>query len=131
MIVTATPPGFRPHIYEYCHQGRQARLHGKALLRRCPGFSKLMETNKLAEAKGLKVGVGLQRRHDSGYLRRRSRRSRTAGTASFMFSRVYWNGGGIWFRDRSPQQTEMEYQVNNWYHFCWLSRRQYLRAARP
>ncbi|MGO9113400.1 MAG: gfo/Idh/MocA family oxidoreductase, partial [Thermoguttaceae bacterium] len=36
-------------------------------------------------------------------------------------SRVYWNGDGIWFRDRVPSETEMQYQVKNWYHFAWLS----------
>jgi predicted dehydrogenase len=36
-------------------------------------------------------------------------------------ARAYWNGGAIWFRKRSPQQaTDLDYQVHNWYHFCWL-----------
>ena len=36
-------------------------------------------------------------------------------------SRVYWNSGGVWVRERKPGMTEMEYQVNNWYHFTWAS----------
>jgi predicted dehydrogenase len=35
--------------------------------------------------------------------------------------RAYWNGGGIWNRKRDANQTEMQFQVNNWYHFNWLS----------
>ena len=34
--------------------------------------------------------------------------------------RAYWNGGPIWVRPRKPEQTEMEYQMRNWYHFVWL-----------
>ena len=87
-----------------------------------PGFNMLMETNKLAEEKGLKVGVGFQRRHTPGYHRDASRRSTTARSASSSSSQAYWNGGGIWNpRPQSAGMTEMEYQVNNWYHFCWLT----------
>ena len=79
-----------------------------------------MAANKLADEKGLKVVVGLQRRHDSGYLGG-IQEIHDGKYGDILLSRVYWNGGGIWFRDRNPQQTEMEYQVDNWYHFCWLS----------
>ena len=34
---------------------------------------------------------------------------------------VYWNTGSIWYRSRQPEQTEMQFQVHNWYHFNWLS----------
>jgi myo-inositol 2-dehydrogenase/D-chiro-inositol 1-dehydrogenase len=33
---------------------------------------------------------------------------------------VYWNSGGVWVKKRQPQQTEMEYQMRNWYYFNWL-----------
>ncbi len=35
-------------------------------------------------------------------------------------SQVYWVSGGVWTRPRSEGQTEMEYQVRNWYYFNWL-----------
>ena len=38
-----------------------------------------------------------------------------------MYMRAYFNTGRIWVRPRTPEQTEMQYQVNNWYHFNWLS----------
>ena len=47
-----------------------------------PASAPLMETNKLADEKGLKVAVGLQRRHSKELHRRRSRRSRTARSAT-------------------------------------------------
>ena len=34
MVILATPAGFPPHALRGGHQGRQARLHGKALLHR-------------------------------------------------------------------------------------------------
>ena len=35
-------------------------------------------------------------------------------------SHVYWNSGGVWVRPREAGQTEMEYQMRNWYYFNWL-----------
>ncbi|MBC7776912.1 MAG: dehydrogenase, partial [Phycisphaerae bacterium] len=35
-------------------------------------------------------------------------------------SRVYWNMGALWIRARKKDQTEMEYQMDNWYYFNWL-----------
>ena len=43
-----------------------------------------METNKLADEKGLKVVVGLQRRHSQQFLRQGQARSKTARSASLM-----------------------------------------------
>ena len=37
------------------------------------------------------------------------------------FLRAYFNSMGVWVRPRKPGQTEMQYQVNNWYYFNWLS----------
>ncbi len=33
---------------------------------------------------------------------------------------VYWNSAGVWVRERQPGQTELEYQMRNWYYFNWL-----------
>ncbi len=37
-----------------------------------------------------------------------------------IFARAYWNGGGVWVRPRTAAQTELEYQLRNWYYFNWL-----------
>jgi len=84
-----------------------------------PGFRMLMEANKTADEKDLRVVVGLQRRHDPAY-QNGVEEIRNGKYADVQLARVYWNGGGVWTRGRRPEQTEMEYQVNNWYYFVWL-----------
>jgi hypothetical protein len=79
-----------------------------------------MEANKLADQKGLKVAVGLQRRHDPRY-RETIKRIQDGALGKLMYLEGYWNGGPIWIRSRQPGQSEMQYQVYNWYHFVWLS----------
>ena len=68
MIVTATPPGFRPLVYSAAVKAGKNVFMEKPCCVDAPGFNLLMETNKLADEKGLKVGVGLQRRHQADYL---------------------------------------------------------------
>jgi predicted dehydrogenase len=33
---------------------------------------------------------------------------------------VWWNNDGVWVNKRKEGQTEMEYQMRNWYYFNWL-----------
>lgn len=35
-------------------------------------------------------------------------------------AQAYWNSAGVWVRPRVAGQTEMEYQMRNWYYFNWL-----------
>jgi len=119
MIVTATPPGFRPMIYNAAIKAGKHVFMEKPCCVDAPGFNLLMETNKLADEKGLKVGVGLQRRHQADYLEKIGR-IHDGELGKLLLLQAYWNGTEPWNRPRSPGMTEMQYQVNNWYHFCWV-----------
>jgi len=78
-----------------------------------------MEANKLADEKALKVGVGLQRHHEQGYIN--GMRELADGRAGdFMYMRVYWNDSGVWVQSRPENLTEMEWQLRNWYYFNWM-----------
>jgi predicted dehydrogenase len=120
MIVTATPPGFRPFIYNAAIKAGKHVFMEKPCCVDAPGFKLLMETNKLAEEKGLKVGVGFQRRHTPDFVET-VEKIHDGALGKIILLRAYWNGDGIWNRSRREGMTEMEYQVNNWYHFAWLS----------
>ena len=126
MVILATPPGFRPMHYEAAIKAGKHVFMEKPCCVDAPGFRSLMETNKLADEKGLKVGVGLQRHHQNPYLEG-LKRIRDGALGKLMFLRAYWNGGAIWIREREDiaeilerKPTEMEYQMHNWYHFAWI-----------
>jgi predicted dehydrogenase len=127
MIVTATPPGFRPMVYAEAIKAGKHVFMEKPCCVDAAGFRTLIEANKVADQKGLKVGVGFQRRHTPQYMETIDR-IHNGALGKLMFLRAYWNGGGIWNRKRADlaktlgrEPTEMEYQVYNWYHFNWLS----------
>ncbi len=120
LVILATPPGFRPMMYAAAIKAGKHVFMEKPCCVDAPGFRLLMDTNKLAEEQGLKVGVGFQRRHTPSYVET-VKRIHDGAIGELKFLRAYWNGNGIWIRKREPNMTEMQYQVNNWYHFCWLS----------
>jgi len=120
LVVTAAAPGFRPQHFEAAIKAGKNVFMEKPVCVDAPGFRKVMAAAKMADEKKLKVVVGLQRHHQAGYL------GGIGAIAEGLYGditmlRMYWNGGGIWNRKREGNMTEMQYQVHNWYHFCWAS----------
>ncbi len=119
--ILATPPGFRPIHYKYAIEKGFNVFMEKPCCVDAPGFKMLMEVNKIADEKNLKVGVGLQRHHQGGY---EAGFEEICGDdpkyGDLLYASVYWNGGGVWVRGRNEKQTEMDYQMRNWYYFNWL-----------
>jgi len=118
-VVIATTPGFRPFHYRYAIEKGVHVFMEKPLFTDAPGYKHVMETNKMADDKGLKVCVGLQRRYQPEYVNW-AKEVADGKIGDVSFTRVYWNGGGIWCRPREKGDTEMMYQMRNWYHFVWL-----------
>ncbi len=119
VVVLATPPGFRPEHFEYAvEQGKHVFME-KPVAVDAPGVRRVLAAARAAREKNLKVGVGLQRHH-SGMYNETIRRIHDGAIGDVVALRVYWNSSGVWVRARQPGQTEMEYQMRNWYYFNWL-----------
>jgi predicted dehydrogenase len=63
--------------------------------------------------------VGLQRHYQDSYLACLEH-IREGSMGQIVSGQVYWNSAGVWVKERQPGQTEMEYQMRNWYYFTWL-----------
>ncbi len=120
LVLIATPPGFRPVQYKAAVDAGKHVFMEKPCCVDAPGYRSLLETNKLADQKNLKVGVGLQRRHQKSYLDV-IKRVHDGAIGELQFLRVYWNMSGLWNFPRKAGQSEMEYQLVNWLYFVWLS----------
>lgn len=120
VVILATPPGFRPiHFEEAVKQGKHVFME-KPVAVDGPGVRRVLAAAEEAKKKNLKVGVGLQRHHQPGYLET-IKRLHDGAIGDIVAMRCYWNDGGVWVKPRQPGQTEMEYQMRNWYYFTWLS----------
>ncbi len=119
LVVIATPPGFKPQQFEYAVEKGKHIFAEKPLATDAPGVRRVLKSVEESKKKNLCVGIGLQRRHEPRYIET-VQRIHDGAIGDVVSQRVYWNGGGIWYRNREPGQTEMEFQVNNWYHFNWV-----------
>lgn len=121
LVILATPPGFRPIHFEYAVKAGRNIFMEKPVAVDAPGVRQVLEANKIAKEKKLKVGVGLQRHHEARYIET-IKRIHDGEIGKVLALRVYWNGGGVWDPPlkRENANSEMEYQMRNWYYYNWL-----------
>jgi len=119
MVILTTPPGFRPMQYEAAIKAGKHVFMEKPVAVDGPGVRMVLEATEKAKAQNLKVVVGLQRRYDLKY-QAAIQQIRDGALGDILAGRVYWNGGGVWVKNREPGDTEMQYQMRNWYYFLWL-----------
>ncbi len=119
VVLLATPPGFRPiHFEEAVKQNKHVFME-KPVATDSPGIRRVLAAAEEAKRKKLNVVVGLQRRYQKSY-RETIKRLQDGVIGDIVSGQVYWNSGGVWVKPRTAGQTEMEYQMRNWYYFNWL-----------
>ena len=119
MVLLCTPPGFRPMQFEAAVKAGKHVFMEKPVAVDSPGVRKVLAANVEAKKKGLAVCVGLNIRHTNGF-QQVVNRVRDGALGRMLFLRAYCNNAGVWVRPRQPEQTEMQYQMRNWYYFNWL-----------
>lgn len=119
VVILATPPGFRPWHFEEAVKQNKHIFMEKPVATDGPGVRKVLEIAEEAKRKKLNVVVGLQRHYQRNY-REAMNRIHDGKIGDIIGGSVYWVSGGVWNNPRKPGQTEMEYQMRNWYYFNWL-----------
>ena len=117
VVILCTPPGFRPlHFEEAVKQNKHVFME-KPVATDPAGVKKVLEAAAVAKQKKLNVVVGLQRHYQNSY---RELFKRKAQIGDITSAQAWWNSDGVWVNKRKYNQTEMEYQMRNWYYFVWL-----------
>ena len=120
LVLFCTPPGFRPREFEAAAKAGKHVFLEKPVAVDAPGVRRIMAANDEAKRKGLAVAVGHHLRHEVKH-KEVIQRIHDGAIGRLSFLRAYFNSSGVWVRPRQPGETEMQYQVNNWYYFTWLS----------
>lgn len=120
LVLLCAPPGFRPAQFEAAVQAGKHVFMEKPVATDSPGVRRILAANEAAKQKKLAVAVGHHLRHETKH-QEVVRRIHDGAIGDVKYLRVYFNASGIWNRPRRPEQSEMQYQVQNWYHFTWLS----------
>ena len=119
VVILATTPAFRPVHFRYAIENGKHVFMEKPVATDAPGIRSVLETGRMAQQKNLCVVTGLQRHYETKY-RTLYDKVQNGAIGTLTGGSVYWNGGGVWVRAREAGQTEMEYQMRNWYYFNWL-----------
>jgi len=119
VVILTTPPGFRPLHFEYAIANDKHVFMEKPVATDPAGVRRVLRSAKLAKEKKLNVVVGLQRHYEKKYLTLYDK-VQQGDIGKIVSGQVYWNGAGVWVRPRRPGQSELEYQMRNWYYFNWL-----------
>ena len=119
VVILATPPGFRPLHFKYAIDQDKHVFMEKPVATDASGVRRVLESAKKAKENNLNVVVGLQRHYQNKYLNLHGKVS-SDEIGKIVSGQVYWNDGGVWVNNRKPEQTELEYQMRNWYYFTWI-----------
>lgn len=120
LVILSTPPGFRPEQFEAAINAGKHVFMEKPICTDAHGYNRIIKAAQMADQKGLKVVVGLQRRYHPSY-REAFRKVREEGIlGDLVGAQCYWNGTRPWTRQREAGQTELQFQMRNWYHFAWI-----------
>jgi predicted dehydrogenase len=120
IVILATPPKFRPQQFEAAVKARKHVFMEKPIAVDPVGIRQVLAAAKMADAAGLKVVTGTQRRHQHKYLNVYKELSNNA-IGKLTTAEVYWNGGQLWYRNSKPEWSEMEWMIRDWVNWCWLS----------
>jgi myo-inositol 2-dehydrogenase/D-chiro-inositol 1-dehydrogenase len=128
LVHFTTSPGFRPrHIREAVEAGKHVFAEKPTCVDPA-GYRICLEAHDLALAKGTAIVTGTQYRRQKNYVGA-VEQIRAGAIGRVIGGTSRYCASGIWYRQRSPNMSDVEYQLNNWYHFVWLSGDQIVEQA--
>ena len=125
LVILATSPGFRPFHLEAVVKAAAAKKKPIHIFCEKPvavdgaGIQMVLKAAEEAKKLGISVVAGTQRRHQAGYIET-VKQIHDGKLGDIVSARCSWNGSEPWFRARQKSMSDVEYQINNWYHFLWL-----------
>lgn len=120
IVILATPPYFRPEHFQACVEARKHVFMEKPVAVDPVGARAVMAASKQAEAAGLCVVTGTQRRHQWSYNNLYAR-VKAGMIGDIVSTNVYWNMGKLWHKEQLAGWTEMEFMIRDWVNWTWLS----------
>jgi predicted dehydrogenase len=122
VVLLTTPPHFRPIHLAYAVQKGVHAFVEKPMAVDGPGLRKFIEAVKQAKARNLSVVNGFCWRYDIAR-RETMKRVLEGQVGDIRAIETTYNSQGVWEprKTRAECSSDMEYQMRNWYYYCWLS----------
>lgn len=120
VVLLAAPPHFRPeHLRAAVAAGKHIFAE-KPIAVDAPGVRSVMESCRIAQDKGLAVVSGLCYRYDPA-MRATFEQIHSGAVGEITAVRCSYLNPELWYHERKPEWSDMEWQVRNWLYFTWLS----------
>ncbi len=120
VMIHATPPHFRHiHFKAAVDAGKHVFIE-KPVACDTEGVKSIIETAGQAKTKNLTVVSGTCWRHHKKVIET-YRRVAEGMIGDIVAARAYFDTGQLWFRERQPEWTDMEWMIRDWVNWCWLS----------
>ena len=120
VVILATPPHFRPEHFAAAVEARKNVFMEKPVAVDPVGARSVIASSKKAEALGLVVGTGTQRRHQRDYVAT-FKKIYEGAIGEVVSANCYWNMNQLWYRTHKKEWSEMEYMIRDWVNWTWLS----------
>ena len=121
VVLITTSPGFRPaYLRDAVEAGKHVFTEKPACVDPV-GYRICLAAHDAAVARGTAIVAGTQYRRQTNYMAAVEQIRQGAIGDVIGATGRYCGGGGIWYRPRTEGMSDAEYQMNNWYHFIWLS----------
>jgi myo-inositol 2-dehydrogenase / D-chiro-inositol 1-dehydrogenase len=120
LVILATPPAFRPIHFAYAVERGVNVFMEKSFAVDAPGIRRVLKTGELAKEKNLKVAGGLMSRHYRP-LEEAIRLIHDGHIGDVITSWAYRMHGPVGVKARTPDMTELAYQIANYSCFTWLN----------
>jgi len=120
VVLLALPTFFHPHYLKACVEAGKHVFCEKIHAVDAPGVRMVLETAEMAKKKGLSIVSGLAWRYDTP-VQETMKRVHDGAIGEIVALQEVCNTGSLRCRPRQPGWTEMQYQIQDWFNFFWLS----------
>lgn len=123
VVILTTPPAFRWVHFQYAIERGLNVFMEKPVTVDGPSSRKMLELNRQAKQKNLKVGVGLMSRHSVGMqqLHRRIQEGEIGDILMMRGYRMHGPAGASHVTPKPEGRTDLEHQIRRFHGFLWAS----------
>lgn len=120
VVLLATSPHFRPiHFKAVVEAGKHCFVE-KPMATDAPGCRSMLESIKVARQKNLAVVAGYCWRYHNA-MREMFKRIHDGDIGEILTMEANYITGTLWHLPKTPDLTDMQWQLRNWLYFTWLS----------
>lgn len=120
IVLLAAPPAFRPAHLEATVKAGKHIFCEKPFAVDAPGLRRVMRVAREAREKNLSLVSGFCWRYHNPK-RETFGRVLNGQIGQIVAAEATYNTGELWFKERQKGWTDMEYQLQNWLYYNWLS----------